>query len=450
MAPQVFEWALMVVFCPPAKQFLCLPDHGSDPMCPVSVSTDQVRNPGGFERRFAAMMRRAVHKGTLNVCYPSGAEEIYGDGSSPKAAITVKDDKALRAIYRDPALKFAEMYMDGRLLVDDDGLDSFLQIVKASGSKNFATAPAIVMTCWRILERFWRRHIARENARRNVAHHYDLDERLFRLFLDDDLQYSCAYFESPEASLEQAQRAKKTHIAAKMLLEPGQRVLDIGCGWGGMGLFLAQHFKVDVTGITLSIEQHRVARQRAQELGLMEKVRFELCDYRAVQGKFDRLVSIGMFEHVGPQNFLAYFSTAKRLMKEDGVFVLHSIGRAKPNLFDPPFIEKYIFPNGHIPALSETVREIERSGLLIKDIEILTYHYADTLKHWRARFHANRDQVLELYDERFFRMWDLYLASSEASFRYGKLFNFQIQIVKKQSTSRPTRSYMLESATELG
>lgn len=403
----------------------------------------------GFERLFAGMLRRAVRKGSLRVCFASGAEETYGDGNAPCAAIRLQDRQAARAIYQDPALKFAEMYMDGRLIIEARELDAFLEIIKINGTKNFATPPAIVLTLWRVVARFWRRRVARETAERNVAHHYDLDERLFRLFLDDDLQYSCAYFEHPGMSLEEAQIAKKCHIAAKMLLAPGQHVLDIGCGWGGTALFLAQNLNVQVTGITLSTGQQRLAQQRAQELGLSGSVNFELCDYRKVEGAFDRLVSIGMFEHVGPQNFLSYFSAASRLMKDDGVFVLHSIGRAKPNLSDPPFIEKYIFPNGHIPALSETLRAIERSGLLVKDIEILTYHYADTLRHWRERFHANRDKVLALYDARFFRMWELYLATSEMSFRHGKLFNFQIQMVKKQSTSRPTRNYMREAEETL-
>ena len=243
--------------------------------------------------------------------------------------------------------------------------------------------------------------------------------------------------------------AKKRHIAAKMMLEPGQRVLDIGCGWGGMSLYLARAADVDVTGVTLSVEQARVAQQRAEEMGFADRVRFKLEDYRAVEGPFDRIVSVGMFEHVGPQNFKTYFSAAKKLMTDDGVFVLHSIGRAKPNLSDPPFVEKYIFPNGHIPALSETFDAIEKAGLLVKDVEILTYHYADTLKEWRERFHANRDKVLELYDERFFRMWDLYLATSEASFRHGKLVNFQIQLVKKQATSHPTRDYMRQAEDAL-
>ncbi len=402
-----------------------------------------------FEGRLSGMLDRAIKKGTLSVLYPSGEQVDFGNGENPKATVHFQDAKAVRSVYLDPALKFAEMYMDGRMTIDDNELDRFIEIVKINGAKKFATAPAVALSLWRIVERFWRRRIASEKAQRNVAHHYDLDDRLFKLFLDDDLQYSCAYFETPDVSLEEAQNAKKRHITAKMMLEEGQRVLDIGCGWGGTGLFLAQNFNVDVTGITLSIEQQRVAEQRAKELNLSESVRFNLIDYRAVEGTFDRLVSIGMFEHVGPQNFVSYFKTAKKLMKDDGVFVLHSIGRAKPNAFDPPFVEKYIFPNGHIPCLSETLRAIEKSGLLVKDIEILTYHYADTLKHWRERFHANRDKVLELYDERFFRMWDLYLATSEVSFRHGKLYNFQIQIVKKQSTARPTRNYIHENEEKL-
>lgn len=402
-----------------------------------------------FENLLTGMLQRAIAKGTLSVRYPSGKQVDCGDGENPKATVEFQDAEAVRSVYLDPALKFAEMYMDGRMTIENHELDQFIEIVKINGAKKFATAPAVAISLWRIVKRVWRRRIAPETAQRNVAHHYDLDDSLFRLFLDDDLQYSCAYFETPDASLEEAQSAKKRHISAKMMLEEGQRVLDIGCGWGGTGLFLAQKFNVDVTGVTLSVEQQRVAQQRAQDLGLSESVRFNLTDYRAVEGTFDRLVSIGMFEHVGPQNFVPYFKTAKKLMKDDGVFVLHSIGRAKPNALDPPFIEKYIFPNGHIPCLSETLRAIEKSGLLVKDIEILTYHYADTIKHWRERFTANKDKVLELYDERFFRMWDLYLATSEMSFRHGKLYNFQIQVVKKQSTARPTRNYIHETEEKL-
>ncbi len=398
--------------------------------------------PTVTERLLISMLRRAVRTGALRLSLPSGREETFGDGTGPRAALRLKDEGAVRAIYADPALKFFEMYMDGRMEIGADDLDAFIALAKINGTRGFVTPPAIAIQVGRMAGRLWRRHVARETARRNVAHHYDLDERLFRLFLDEDLQYSCAYFPRPGMTLEQAQRAKKRHIAAKMLLEPGQRVLDIGCGWGGMALYLARNCGVDVTGVTLAAEQLRVASARAAEAGLSDRARFSLTDYRAVEGRFDRLVSVGMFEHVGPQHFGTYFRTARRLMTEDGVFLLHSIGRAKPNRLDPPFIEKYIFPNGHIPSLAETLRAVERSGLLVKDIEILTYHYADTLKEWRARFHANRDAVIALYDARFFRMWDLYLASSEASFRHGKLVNFQIQLVRRQSSSRPSRDYI--------
>ncbi len=402
-----------------------------------------------FEKLFAKMLERAVRKGTMNVRFASGIEKRFGDGNPPQVSVTLKDSSAARDLYFDPALKFAELYMDGRLIVADNDLDAFISVIKINGAKKFSTIPAVAITIGRMAKRIWRRRIARETAQRNVAHHYDLDKRLFKLFLDEDLQYSCAYFENPDASIEEAQLAKNRHIAAKMFLEPGMQVLDIGCGWGGMGLFLAKTFNAEVTGITLSIEQQKVAEQRAQQAGLSDQVRFELCDYREVRGQFDRLVSIGMFEHVGRQNFTAFFQNAKRLMNPDGVFLLHSIGRSKSNALDPPFIEKYIFPNGHIPALSETLQAIEKSGLLVKDVEILTYHYADTLKIWRQRFNENRDKVLALYDERFFRMWDLYLATSEMSFRHGKLFNFQIQIVKKQTQSRPTRNYIAEVETAL-
>ena len=404
----------------------------------------------GYERRLSDMLRRAVRQGTLAVRYPSGNDATYGDGEAPRASIRLTDAGAVRAVYLDPALAFAETYMDGRMVVEGEGgLDAFVALGKINGVKRFATAPAVAVTLWRVLERTWRRRVARETAGRNVAHHYDLDERLFRLFLDDDLQYSCAYFADPGMSLDEAQLAKKRHIAAKMRLSPGQRVLDIGCGWGGTALYLARHCGVDVTGVTLSAEQLKVARRRAEEAGLADRVRFVLEDYRAVGGTFDRLVSIGMFEHVGPQNFPAYFRTAARLMPDDGVFLLHSIGRGKPNLSDPPFVEKYIFPNGHIPALSETLRAIEGAGLLVKDVEILTFHYAETLKRWRDRFHANRAEAVALYDERFFRMWDLYLATSEVSFRHGRLFNFQIQIVKQQTTSSMTRDYIAEAEGKL-
>ncbi len=395
-----------------------------------------------FEDRLAGMLARGVKKGAVEVTFPSGKTRAFGDGSAPVARLRLTDSGAVRAAWMDPSLQFAELYMQGRLVVEQGEMYEFLALAKRNGAKNFASAPAIARELGRILHRKLRRHVLPETSKKNVAHHYDLDERLFRLFLDKDLQYSCAYYETGDETLEEAQRKKKRHIAAKMLMQPGQRVLDIGCGWGGMGLYLAQTTGADVTGVTLAEEQLRVANQRAADAGLADKARFLLQDYRKVTGKFDRIVSVGMFEHVGPHHFDEYFQTIYDLLEDDGVALIHSIGRAKPNASDPPFVEKYIFPNGHIPALSETFPAIERAKFLTKDVEILTMHYADTLRDWRMRFHANRDEVLKLYDEVFFRMWDLYLIASEISFRHGKLANFQIQLTKRHAEGPRNRNYI--------
>lgn len=402
-----------------------------------------------MESRLAGMLDRGMREGAIEVTFPSGRTRVFGDGSPPLVKLRVTSDAAARAIWMDPNLQFAEQYMHGGLVVEEGDIYDLLAVAKRNGAKNFASVPAVVREIGRMLHRKLRRHVLPETAKGNVAHHYDLDERLFRLFLDKDLQYSCAYFETGEETLEEAQRKKKRHIAAKMLLEPGQRVLDIGCGWGGMGLYLAQTAGVDVTGVTLSEEQHRVANQRAAELGLADRCRFLLQDYRKVEGRFDRVVSVGMFEHVGPHHFDEYFRTIHKVLEPDGAALIHSIGRAKPNRSDPPFVEKYIFPNGHIPPLSETLPAVEQARFLVKDIEILTYHYADTLREWRRRFHANREAVLALYDETFFRMWDLYLIASEVSFRHGKLANFQIQLTKRHAEGPRNRNYIAEAEARL-
>jgi cyclopropane-fatty-acyl-phospholipid synthase len=286
-------------------------------------------------------------------------------------------------------------------------------------------------------------------ARRNVHAHYDLDGRLYSLFLDSDLQYSCAYFEDGVTSLDDAQLAKKRHLASKLALEPGQRVLDIGSGWGGLGLYLAEHADVEVTGVTLSDEQFALSNRRAEERGLAGRVRFLLQDYRAVEGPFDRIVSVGMFEHVGVSHYRAFFKACHDLLSDDGVMVLHSIGRFGPPGDTSAWIQRYIFPGGYIPALSEVVPHIERSGLKLADIEILRLHYAETLKAWRERFLANREEVAAFYDERFCRVWEFYLAASEASFRIGALINFQIQIAKNLTALPLTRGYMSEAEEAL-
>lgn len=402
-----------------------------------------------MEARLKKMLAKGMKTGAIRVAFPSGDVETFGDGSDPVVSLRLMDEGAVRAAWADPALQFAELYMDGRLVVEEGDIYDFLALAKRNGAKGFASAPAGAREIGRRAHRMLRRYVLPEEARGNVAHHYDLDEKLFRLFLDKDLQYSCAYYETGKETLEEAQRKKKRHIAAKMLLEDGQRVLDIGCGWGGMGLYLAQTAGADVTGVTLSEEQHRVANQRAEEAGMAGSARYLLRDYRKVGGRYDRIVSVGMFEHVGPQHYDDYFQSIRELLADDGVALIHSIVRAKRNASDPPFVEKYIFPNGHIPALSEVFPSIEKARLLVKDVEILTFHYADTLRDWRQRFHANRDEVLKIYDERFFRMWDLYLIASEVSFRYGRLANFQIQLTRRQAEGPRNRNYIQKAERAL-
>jgi cyclopropane-fatty-acyl-phospholipid synthase len=289
----------------------------------------------------------------------------------------------------------------------------------------------------------------RSRARNNVARHYDLDGRLYSLFLDADKQYSCAYFESPEATLDDAQLAKKRHVAAKLLIGPGDRVLDIGSGWGGLGLYLAEITGATVTGVTLSTEQLQVSNTRATEKNLTRAVKFQLEDYRDVKGPFDRIVSVGMFEHVGVDFYESYFRHCAELLTDDGVMVLHSIGRSDGPDATNPWIAKYIFPGGYIPALSEVIPVIESAGLLVCDIEILRLHYAETLKAWRERFMARRQEAVRLYDERFARMWEFYLAGSEMSFRKQNLMNFQIQITKRQGVVPMTRDYIAREEAKL-
>ena len=283
---------------------------------------------------------------------------------------------------------------------------------------------------------------ARGRAKNNVAHHYDLDGRLYSLFLDADKQYSCAYFETPDSTLDDAQLAKKRHIAAKLLIRPGNRVLDIGSGWGGLGLYLAEMAGADVTGVTLSTEQFQVSNARAAEKNLARSARFLMEDYRDIAGPFDRIVSVGMFEHVGVNFYETYFKRCAELLGEDGVMVLHSIGRSTGPDVTSPWITKYIFPGGYIPALSEVMPAVERAGLLVCDMEIQRLHYAETLKAWRERFMARREEAVRLYDERFARMWEFYLAASEMSFRKQNMMNFQLQLTKRQGIVPMTRDYV--------
>jgi cyclopropane-fatty-acyl-phospholipid synthase len=346
-------------------------------------------------------------------------------------------------------MKLGEQFMDGAFTVEAGSLYDFIALalsnVEVLGPKWWMHAGDL----FRYLTRRLHQMNTPLRARKNVHHHYDLDGRLYALFLDNDLQYSCAYFEDADADLDTAQFAKKRHLAAKLALKPGQRVLDIGSGWGGLGLYLAERAGVNVTGVTLSEEQFAVSNRRAAERGLGERARFLMEDYRHIRGPFDRIVSVGMFEHVGVGHYREFFRTCCELLAPDGVMVLHSIVRSDGPGTTGPWIAKYIFPGGYIPALSEVVPVIERSGMRITDMEILRLHYAETLKAWRERFLANRDAVKALYDERFCRMWEFYLAASEAAFRYQGMMNFQIQIVKNQHALPITRTYMSQAEEAL-
>jgi cyclopropane-fatty-acyl-phospholipid synthase len=387
----------------------------------------------------------AVKRGTLNVVTARGKGRTFGDGDAPRVTIRFADTKAVRALLADPELQFGELFMDGRLIVEEGSIYDFLQLMLQDSRGELHDLPlAGLRRLWTLLRKRARANDS-NRAKRNVAHHYDLDGRLYALFLDADRQYSCAYFETPDQTLDEAQLAKKRHIAAKLCIEPGMSVLDIGSGWGGLAIYLAKAVKAGaVKGITLSEEQLGIARQRTEMQGLSERLTFALEDYRVTQGTFDRIVSVGMFEHVGVKNYDDYFMACRRLLKDDGVMLLHTIGRSGVPAPTNPWITRYIFPGGHLPTLSEMVPAIERSGLIVTDIEVLRLHYALTLRAWRERFLARREEAKSLYDERFCRMWECYLAASEAAFRFEDLVVFQIQLAKRNDGLPMTRSYIAE------
>ncbi|HSR77539.1 MAG TPA: cyclopropane-fatty-acyl-phospholipid synthase family protein [Xanthobacteraceae bacterium] len=387
--------------------------------------------------------RTIVKRGRLQVTTSRGTGFTVGDGTGTPVAVRFISPRAERAVLLNPELKLGEAFMDGTFVVEQGSIADFFRLILSQDRMNkgphWARPRARARQQWRRLQQ----HNPRRRAQRNVSHHYDLDARLYSLFLDSDRQYSCAYFESPTATLDDAQLAKKRHLAAKLLLrEPGKRVLDIGSGWGGLALYLAEVARARVTGITLSHEQLDIARGRAGELGL--DVEFRLQDYRDVTERYDRIVSVGMFEHVGVGFYPAFFRKSARMLTDDGVMVLHSIGRSEGPSSTNPWISKYIFPGGYIPALSEVLPAIERAGLLVTDIEILRLHYAETLKAWRERFLAHREDAERLYDPRFVRMWEFYLAGAEMSFREQNLMVFQIQLTKQQGVVPIARGYIAE------
>jgi cyclopropane-fatty-acyl-phospholipid synthase len=393
-----------------------------------------------MDRLLRSLLTKFIRRGSIGFTTARGTKFTCGDGTGDPVHVRFVTAEAERRIMLNPELALGEAFMDGAFVVE---------------SGTIADALAILMDQPQLLPRWaklrwWARYLVRHltqfnprgRSRNNVAHHYDLDGRLYSLFLDADKQYSCAYFETPETNLDDAQLAKKRHLAAKLLVGRGHRVLDIGSGWGGLGLYLAEMIGADVTGVTLSTEQLQVSNARAAEKNLTQSARFLLQDYRDTAGPFDRIVSVGMFEHVGVDYYDTFFKRCAQLLTDDGIMMLHSIGRSEGPDVTNPWIAKYIFPGGYIPALSEVLPSIERAGLLVCDIEILRLHYAETLKAWRARFMARREEAVQLYDERFARMWEFYLAASEMSFRKQNLMNFQIQLTKRQGVVPMTRDYI--------
>ncbi len=390
------------------------------------------------------LFRQIIKIGRLTVIDHLGRQYVFAGAAGPNVTIRLHDAATARKIALNPRLYIGEAYMDGRLTIEEGDVYSFLEFCALNSTaldRNFLLDLAYRI---QILLRRFQQYNPVGKSRENVAHHYDLSGRLYELFLDADRQYSCAYFTSDNDSLEVAQENKKRHIAAKLLLKPGCKVLDIGSGWGGLGIYLAKVGGADVTGITLSAEQHKVSNERAAAAGLSGRVRFEMRDYREQTGKFDRIVSVGMFEHVGVNHYREFFEKIRDLLTDDGVALLHSIGRADGPGTTNPWLRKYIFPGGYSPALSEVLPVVERTGLFVTDIEILRLHYAQTLREWRRRFEKARDQIKALYDERFCRMWEFYLAGSELAFRYQGHIVFQMQLAKRVDAVPLTRDYILE------
>ncbi|HVV65166.1 MAG TPA: cyclopropane-fatty-acyl-phospholipid synthase family protein [Rhizomicrobium sp.] len=388
------------------------------------------------------ILNRLIREGRLAVIDAGGRRREFGDGEGPAITVRLRDRRTEWALLTNPQLALGEAYMDGRLALEDGDIAGLLDLLTRNLRGGFGGWQ------WELVNalRMWRKRLTPANtlsrARRNVAHHYDLSAGLYDLFLDADKQYSCAFFETPNDTLEQAQANKRQRIAAKLLLNPNLSVLDIGSGWGGLGLHMARQSKVKVTGVTLSEEQLKIARERAQRLDLADRVRFELQDYRAVKGRFDRIVSVGMFEHVGLAHYREFFSRVADLLTDDGLALIHAIGRSDGPGATNAWIAKYIFPGGYAPALSEVLPAVEKSGLIVTDIEILRLHYARTLAEWRRRFVANWERAKRLYDERFCRMWEFYLAGSEMAFRNQGHFVFQIQLAKRIDSLPLVRDYM--------
>ena len=393
------------------------------------------------------LLGKIIRTGTLKVRMPSGRIHAFGTGA-PLVAVRLTTTATVWRLLRNPELAVGEAYMDGSLQVEQGGIYDLLELAAANlKMTNGPGSMRLNFVLRRLLRRFAQHNpVARSEA--NVAHHYDLSDTLYDLFLDAGRQYSCAYYTAPSDTLEQAQAQKLRHIAAKLMLQPGQKVLDIGSGWGGLGLHLARTAGVEVTGLTLSKEQHGYAANAATDAGLQGRARYRLRDYRQETGRYDRIVSVGMFEHVGIGHYGEYFDKVADLLTDDGVALIHTIGTARGPTAASSWLQKYIFPGGYAPALSEVLPAIERAGLYVTDVEVLRLHYAHTLRAWRDRFMAQRPRIAALYDERFCRMWEFYLAYCEAGFRHSGLVVFQIQIAKRIDAVPITRDYI--AANEQG
>ena len=409
-------------------------------------------------RLLDAMLSRFIKSGQLDLTFADGRKVTYGTPTPgfPDVAIRFTDKRVPRDIVSDPRLGAGEAFIAGRIVIEQGYVMEFVQLVQANRKweQNIELGTPGALSRLRARMTALARSFNKPgSSKSNVAHHYDIGNDLYRLMLDEEhMQYSCAYWPSDDISLADAQEAKLAHIAAKLALQPGQQVLDIGCGWGGMAIYLAGHCDVQVTGITLSEEQLALARERAEAAGVADRLTFELVDYRdlASSGRtFDRIVSVGMFEHVGVPQFETFFRSCANLLTPEGVMLMHTIGRLDPPGWTDAFTDKYIFPGGYIPALSETVAASEKVRLMVTDVEILRLHYAKTLREWYRRCMENREAIIAMYDESFFRMWTFYLSGATASFESGGMCNFQIQYARSRHTLPLTRGYMEQGEEKL-
>ena len=399
------------------------------------------------------LLTRAITRGALLLTTSDGKTHLYGDPAAEPVRIRLADSATAGRIGRNPALATGEAFMDGRLIVESGDIMDLLQLVTANLRWDRCNDLHVSLWNQQRIAAKWDELNARARSKRNVAHHYDLSDKLYDLFLDPERQYSCAYFregnQGPDSSLEQAQIDKLDHIAKKLCLKPGMRVLDIGCGWGGMARHIHRVSGAEVLGVTLSEEQLKYARSKARELGIDGKVRYELMDYRDVQGPFDRIVSVGMFEHVGTAHFRTFYNKCRELLSPEGVMLIHTIGRVEGPGITDAFTQKYIFPGGYIPALSEMIQGSEGTRLMVTDVEVLRMHYGLTIREWYKRTMAHKAEIVALYDEKFFRLWTFYLAGAATVFEHGGMVNYQVQYVRDRRTLPITRDYMIEAEAAL-